>query len=92
MPDFEKLDILKQAFDSYRPLPPEVVFNLHEDLVLRWTYNSKANERKMLTFKGMNVFMDALHTKQDYETFLALITEVVETGLKPYWHVLGVNP
>ena len=40
MPDFNKLDHLKQTLDSYRPLPKEVVANLHEDLVLRWTYNS----------------------------------------------------
>ena len=40
MIDYRKLDVLKQTLDSYRPLPAEIVNNLHEDLVLRWTYSS----------------------------------------------------
>ena len=44
MNHYQELDRLKDKLDSFRPLPPEVVSNLHEDLVLRWTYNSNAIE------------------------------------------------
>lgn len=36
--------------------------------------------------------LDTVHMKQNYESFLDLIAEVVEAGFKPYWHALGVNP
>nr|WP_265588549.1 hypothetical protein [Desulfotalea psychrophila] len=38
MADYTKLDYLKKTLDSHRPLPAEVVSNLHEDLVLRWAW------------------------------------------------------
>ena len=60
MPDFEKIDILKKILDSYRPLPPEIVSNLHEDLVLRWTYNSNAIEGNTLTLKETKVALEGI--------------------------------
>jgi DNA-binding transcriptional MocR family regulator len=35
--DFAALDAAKAKLDALRPLPPALVRNLHEDLVLRWT-------------------------------------------------------
>ena len=47
--DFKKLDELKLKLDSFRPLDLSIVKNLHEDLVLRWTYHSNAIEGNTLT-------------------------------------------
>ncbi len=60
MINFDKLDRLKQILDSYRPLPPEIVSNLHEDLVLRWTYNSNAIEGNTLTLKETKVALEGI--------------------------------
>lgn len=60
MPDFEKIDILKKTLDSYRPLLPEIVTNLHEDLVLRWTYHSNAIEGNTLTLKETKVALEGI--------------------------------
>ncbi len=58
--DFEKLDQLKQKLDSFRPLPAEIVRNLHDDLVLRWTYNSNAIEGNTLTLKETKVALEGI--------------------------------
>lgn len=47
----ERLDKLKRRLEGLRPLPPAVLANLHEDLVLRWTYNSNAIEGNTLTLQ-----------------------------------------
>ncbi len=60
MIDYRKLDLLKEKLDSYRPLPPEIVNNLHEDLVLRWTYNSNAIEGNTLTLKETKVALEGI--------------------------------
>jgi len=60
MIDFSKLDQLKQKLDSFRPLPREIVENLHEDLVLRWTYNSNAIEGNTLTLKETKVVLEGI--------------------------------
>ena len=60
MIDYRKLDVLKQTLDSYRPLPTEIVNNLHEDLVLRWTYNSNAIEGNTLTLKETKVALEGI--------------------------------
>jgi Fic family protein len=57
---FDKLDELKQELDSLRPLPQAVVQNLHEDLVLRWTYNSNAIEGNTLTLKETKVALEGI--------------------------------
>ena len=60
MNEFYNLDKLKQKLDSNRPLPVEVVNNLHEDLVLRWTYNSNAIEGNTLTLKETKVALEGI--------------------------------
>lgn len=60
MINFDELDRLKNILDSYRPLPPEIVSNLHEDLVLRWTYNSNAIEGNTLTLKETKVALEGI--------------------------------
>ena len=49
--NFTKLDNLKAKLDSHRPLSVDVVKNLHDDLVLRWTYHSNAIEGNTLTLQ-----------------------------------------
>ena len=60
---FDKLDLLKSRLNSLRPLPPEVVQNLYEDLVLRWTYNSNAIEGNTLTLKETKVALEVWYNK-----------------------------
>lgn len=56
----KEIDHLKQRLDSFRPLPPEIVSNLHEDLVLRWTYHSNAIEGNTLTLKETKVALEGI--------------------------------
>lgn len=58
--NYNKLTQLKQKLDSYRPLPREIVNNLHEDIVLRWTYNSNAIEGNTLTLKETKVVLEGI--------------------------------
>ena len=58
--DFRKLDELKLKLDSFRPLNPYIVKNLHEDLVLRWTYHSNAIEGNTLTLKETKVALEGI--------------------------------
>ena len=60
MISYQDLDVLKQRLDSFRPLPPEVVRNLHADLVLRWTYHSNAIEGNTLTLKETKVVLEGI--------------------------------
>ena len=58
--NFEKLDNLKAKLDSHRPLSADVVKNLHEDLVLRWTYHSNAIEGNTLTLQETKVALEGI--------------------------------
>ncbi len=58
--NFDKLDKLKEKLDKYRPLAKNVVQNLHEDLVLRWTYNSTAIEGNTLTLQEPKVAIEGI--------------------------------
>ena len=60
MIDYTTLDTLKQKLDSFRPLPKEILENLHEDLVLRWTYNSNAIEGNTLTLIETKVALEGI--------------------------------
>ena len=60
MNPYHRLDELKRRLDAYRPLPPEVVRNLHEDTVLRWTYHSNAIEGNTLTLKETKVALEGI--------------------------------
>lgn len=57
---FEKLDHLKSRLDALRPLPESVVRNLHEDLVVRWTYHSNAIEGNTLTLQETKVVLEGI--------------------------------
>jgi len=56
----KKLDQLKQKLDSFRPLPPEILSSLHEDLVPRWIYHSNAIEGNTLTLKETKVALEGI--------------------------------
>lgn len=58
--DFSKLDKLKSQLDSYRPLSPQILKNLHEDLLLKWTYNSNAIEGNTLTLQETKVALEGI--------------------------------
>ena len=55
MRSFSMLDALKAKLDAYRPLDAQIVKNLHESLVLQWTYHSNAIEGSTLTLKETKV-------------------------------------
>lgn len=57
---FEHLGSLKSRLDSHRPLSPAVVKNLHENLVLNWTYHSNAIEGNTLTLKETKVALEGI--------------------------------
>ena len=46
---FASLDALKAHLDAHRPLPPDVVSQIREDMRVRFTYHSKAIEGNTLT-------------------------------------------
>jgi Fic family protein len=58
--NFTKLDKLKAKLDNYRPLKSEIVQNLREDLILRWTYNSNAIEGNTLTLNETKVVLEGI--------------------------------
>ena len=58
--DFSKLDRLKDKLDQHRPLSPEMIKNLHEDLVLKWTFNSNAIEGNTLTLQETKVALEGI--------------------------------
>lgn len=57
---FETIDSLKNKLDTQRPLPPSVVKNLQEDLILRWTYHSNAIEGNTLTLLETKVVLEGI--------------------------------
>ncbi|MEA2028240.1 MAG: Fic family protein, partial [Campylobacterota bacterium] len=58
--NYQKLDQLKAKLDAHRPLSKEIVNNLHEDMVLRWTYNSNAIEGNTLTLQETKVALEGV--------------------------------
>lgn len=59
-PSWARLDALKAKLDAYRPLPKEIVSNLHDNLVLSWTYHSNAIEGNTLTLKETKVALEGI--------------------------------
>ena len=57
---FAHLDWLKTQLDRHRPLPRQVVENLHDSLVLQWTYHSNAIEGNTLTLKETKVALEGI--------------------------------
>ena len=60
MNKFSTLDALKAKLDAHRPLAGEIVSNLHENLVLQWTYHSNAIEGNTLTLKETKVALEGI--------------------------------
>lgn len=58
--DFSKLNKLKDKLDQHRPLSPQILKNLHEDLVLKWTFNSNAIEGNTLTLQETKVVLEGI--------------------------------
>jgi len=58
--NFDELDALKAKLDSLRPLPTAALRNLHDELVLRWTYNSNAIEGNTLTLMETKVVLEGI--------------------------------
>ena len=59
-PNWARLDALKAKLDEYRPLSKEIVSNLHDNLVLSWTYHSNAIEGNTLTLKETKVALEGI--------------------------------
>lgn len=57
---FTLTDQLKAKLDEQRPLPKAVLENLHENLVLNWTYHSNAIEGNTLTLKETKVALEGI--------------------------------
>lgn len=55
---YARLDALKARLDAQRPLAPEVVKNLHADMVVRYTYHSNAIEGNTLTISETKVVLE----------------------------------
>ena len=58
--NFKKQDQLKAKLDSYRPLDSNIVQNLREDMILRWTYHSNAIEGNTLTLNETKVALEGI--------------------------------
>lgn len=57
---FRKLDQLKAKLDSYSPLPTSVVENLHDNLLVNWTFHSNAIEGNTLTLQETRVALEGI--------------------------------
>ena len=81
---------LKDKLDQYRPLSPEILNNLHEDLVLRWTFNSNAIEGNTLTLQETKVALEGITVggkslREHFETInhkeaILFVEELVKKG------------
>ena len=60
MQHFPELDALKARLDAQRPLPQAALRNLHDELVLRWTYHSNAIEGNTLTLMETKVVLEGI--------------------------------
>jgi len=58
--NFQKLDNLKAKLNSHRPLEPNMLQNLREDLIIKWTYNSNAIEGNTLTLNETKVALEGI--------------------------------
>ena len=58
--DFTKIDDFKSKLDSFRPLSKEIVSNIHENLIVNWTYHSNAIEGNTLTINETKVVLEGI--------------------------------
>ncbi len=57
-PEYQRLDAFKARLDAYRPLPPDAVKTMHDDMVVRYTYHSNAIEGNTLTLLETKVVLE----------------------------------
>ena len=57
---FTEVDHLQNQLNALRPLPPNTLKSLHEQLVLAWTYHSNAIEGNTLTLKETKVVLEGI--------------------------------
>ncbi len=55
---YARLSLLQEDLDALRPLPPEAVKRLHDDMVVRYTYHSNAIEGNTLTLMETKVVLE----------------------------------
>jgi Fic family protein len=55
---FEQIDQLRKHLDQKRPFPKSVVKNLHDHLVVEWSYHSNAIEGSSLTLSETKVVLE----------------------------------
>ena len=55
---FASLDALKARLDAHRPLPPDVVSQIREDMRVRFTYHSNAIEGNTLTMSETKAVLE----------------------------------
>jgi Fic family protein len=58
MSRFEQMDQLKDRLDQKRPFPKHVIKNLHDHLVVEWTYHSNSIEGNTLTLSETKVVLE----------------------------------
>jgi Fic family protein len=99
---FDQLDTQKARLDGLRPLPPALLRNLHEDLVLRWTYHSNAIEGNTLTLKETRVVLEGITVggkllREHFEAInhrdaIIYVEQLVQAG-EPLseWHIRSIH-
>lgn len=99
---FEHVDALQKRLDSFRPIPQAVLNNLHEELVLQWTYNSNAIEGNTLTLKETKVALEGITVggktiREHFEALnhreaILLVEELVQKGvLLTLWDIKSIH-
>ena len=58
--NFDEINRLKNKLDSFRPLSKEILKNLHDNLILNWTYHSNAIEGNTLTINETKVVLEGI--------------------------------
>ncbi|CAB9540905.1 Fic domain protein, MA2133 type [uncultured Gammaproteobacteria bacterium] len=58
--NYKIIDQLKVKLDKYRPLSNEILTNLVDDLIVKWTYNSNAIEGNTLTLQETKVVLSGI--------------------------------
>ncbi|RYD35064.1 MAG: Fic family protein [Verrucomicrobiaceae bacterium] len=96
------MDRLKATLEAHRPLDPAIVRNLHEDLILRWTYHSNAIEGNTLTLRETKVALEGitvggktirehLEALNHRDAILLLEEQVREAGPLTEWTIKSLH-
>ena len=79
---YAALSLLQEDLDKLRPLPQEAVKNLHDDMVVRYTYHSNAIEGNTLTFIS-TMKTEVLPMKVSSSSLLILLQESMRRSPQP---------